>query len=798
MIQKLYTIILLFFCGTGFIYAQSDEVRNQTVRGYIVDRASGYGIVDAEVELLNFSPRKSTRTTENGEFVLEDVPVGHQRFRVAMKGYYESVHSELIVAGKEAAMVIPMDEELAVAVVTVEAERTVGGKKELLKNEKMMGVDEINIVSTRQFNIEEVTRYVGGIGDPARIVTNFPGLFNVDDQQNYIVSRGNTPYGIGWEIEGVPIENPHHFATIGNTGGIFPLLNNNLLDNSDFVNGAMPAHYANSFSGVFDINMRKGNNRSFEFAGQLSLYGIEAVAEGPFKKGASSFAVAYRYGIFSLMQLIGLDIGTNAIPEYQDLNFKIDIPTRGAGKFSIFGIGGLSKINILNENRDTSDQFAERNIDLYIESNNALVGVNHLIYLNKNTSIKTTASYVLADYTSIRDTIIQDSIKEPYYLVEELRHQFRLSSTINSKVSKKLLVRGGVYGELLMVNVDDRSLQTGVYDWFADDKLITAGGFFEAEYKFSPKLRGVVGVAGRWNSLNKDSWAAEPRMSLSWQMARRHRLTFGYGWHSKTQPMTMLFYVRQKLDGSYDNSNRGLAPTRSHHAVLSYDVYLHKYWGLKANVYAQYNTDIAVTPNASSFSLTNYGAFGIYPEVTGLVNEGVGFNYGFELALEKFFSQGFYGLVGGSYTRALYSGSDGVWRSASFDVMYLAQFVGGKEFKIGKLKRNTFYFDLRYNGHGGQPYTPILLEESQLAGAEIRDVNNAYSQRLKPYNRIDVRLGMRFNHRKKKISHHLYIEMMNVANFRNDLQIVYNVDSEKIIRSKQFGFVPNLFYQIKF
>ena len=145
-----------------------------------------------------------------------------------------------------------------------------------------------------------MTKYVGGLGDPARIVTNFPGLFNIDDTQNFIVSRGNSPYGLRWEIEGVPINNLHHFATLSNTGAIFPILNNNILGNSDFVNCAMPAHYQETFSGVFDINMRNGNNQKYEFGAQLGLYGAELMAEGPFKKGGASFAIAGRYGIFSL------------------------------------------------------------------------------------------------------------------------------------------------------------------------------------------------------------------------------------------------------------------------------------------------------------------------------------------------------------------------------------------------------------------------------------------------------------------------------------------------------------------
>jgi hypothetical protein len=187
---------------------------------------------------------------------------------------------QLIVAGKEAFLTIALDEEIKTPFVIVEAKKK-RNRRDIrrFKNIKMEAVDEMNAVSNHKLNVEEVTKYAGNWSDPARMVTNLPGLFTVDDSQNYIVSRNNSPDGIRWEIDGVPIDNPNHFATLGNTGSLLPLLNVNMLDNSDLVNGAMPANFGNAYSGVFDINLRKGNNQKFEFLGQFSLYGAEAMIE---------------------------------------------------------------------------------------------------------------------------------------------------------------------------------------------------------------------------------------------------------------------------------------------------------------------------------------------------------------------------------------------------------------------------------------------------------------------------------------------------------------------------------------
>ena len=47
-------------------------------------------------------------------------------------------------------------------------------------------------------------------------------------------------------LEGIPIPNPNHFATMGTNGGAISMLNNNQLSNSDFLTGAFPAQYGNA------------------------------------------------------------------------------------------------------------------------------------------------------------------------------------------------------------------------------------------------------------------------------------------------------------------------------------------------------------------------------------------------------------------------------------------------------------------------------------------------------------------------------------------------------------------------
>ncbi|NJO88608.1 MAG: hypothetical protein HC831_06305 [Chloroflexia bacterium] len=93
------------------------------------------------------------------------------------------------------------------------------------------------------------------------MAANYAGVMAVGDQRNDIIIRGNSPLGLLWQLEDINIPNPNHFGTLGTTGGPISILNNNLLDNSDFFTSAFPAEYGNALSGVFDLRMRNGNNQ---------------------------------------------------------------------------------------------------------------------------------------------------------------------------------------------------------------------------------------------------------------------------------------------------------------------------------------------------------------------------------------------------------------------------------------------------------------------------------------------------------------------------------------------------------
>lgn len=774
------------------------KTQNQVVRGVIVDRASGSGIGNAYIEILNQYPARATVTDATGNFELSDVPVGQQRLKIEASGYYDMLHSELVVAGKEAVLTIGLDEVVKLPVAVISGRQNKRKDQGRLRNNKLESVDKMNVISTRTLNIAEVTRYASGAGDPARAVSNFPGLYNLNDSQNDIVSRGNPSYGIQWLIEGIPIDNPHHFALTGATGGIFPLLNNNLLSNSDFINGAMAASYGNTSSGVFDIALRNGNNQRFEFAGQLSALGAEFIAEGPFKRGKSSFIIAARSGIFNILQALNIKFGSNASPQYYDVNLKVDIAKTAAGRFSFFALGGIARSEVLMENVDPNDIFAEQGYDVYAHTETALAGLTHQKFFSERSSIKTTLFYSIKRYGLIANKASQQG-STPYSERLEQQHRIGINSIFNQKINSNLVVRAGIRSIFKAFSINSQRVdnQKSIYE--SHDLSVLLNSYVQGQYKFSNRFVLTLGLHGMYWTYSNKSWAIEPRLALNWYLGKRHQISLGYGWHSVIQPTIFAFNVDKAELGTYDDSYRKLGPTRSHHLILSHNSYLGRDWLIRSSVYGHYSTDVVVSQQPSSASMINFGAIDTFdPLVHKGENTGLGLNYGIELSLEKSLSNGYYSLLSGSYQRAFYRASDLIWRPSAYDIQYLSALVIGKSFKIGKKRRNSFYADFRGTIRGGAPYTPIDLEASRAAEVEVLDTKRSYSERLGIYKRIDLRVGARFNHRKKRISHHIYINALNCFNFVNEVQVKYNPNTQELVRVEILGFFPNLFYQVLF
>jgi hypothetical protein len=233
--------------------------------------------------------------------------------------------------------------------------------------------------------------------------------------------------------------------------------------------------------------------------------------------------------------------------------------------------------------------------------------------------------------------------------------------------------------------------------------------------------------------------------------------------------------------------------------VLGYDVLPIKDWRVKTEVYYQILSNVPVSINPNSFSMLNVGSSFNPTEQGYLKNAGTGANYGAELTIEKFFTKGYYGLLTGTVYEAKYKGSDQIERNTAFNGKFVYNVLLGKEFKIGKEKRNTITIDVKMTQAGGRYYTPTDLAASQLAKQDVlKGDDYAFSQRNSDFFRLDVKTGFTINSKKRKLSQSLFFDVQNVTNNKNVFAQRYNPVTNSINTAYQIGLFPNFVYKVQF
>src|SRR6185295_630579 len=358
--------------------------------------------------------------------------------------------------------------------------------------------------------------YAGSRGDPARMASNFAGVQGADDSRNDIIIRGNSPQAVLWRMEGINIPNPNHFNIPGTAGGPVSMINNKTLANSDFYTGAFPAEFGNSTSGVFDLKLRNGNNSKHEFSGQFGFLGTELFAEGPLSKNhKSSYLFSYRYSSLAIFNKIGIDIGTDAIPHYQDLAFKLNFPLKNKAALSFFALGGTSNIDILISEQTEPDRniYGENDRDQYFKSKAGTIGVSYKIPINISNYFSATVA-LSGELVSAYDELVYRRVDPATHgyqvdsLLSILDYTFKQSKISNSlfysrKIKDKGYLNFGVNSDLYFFNFRDsvRNVQEGSPDyyqwrtrWNSQEQSILAQPFVQWKYDFSEQVSMVVGA----------------------------------------------------------------------------------------------------------------------------------------------------------------------------------------------------------------------------------------------------------------------------------------------------------------
>ncbi|MCL2417263.1 MAG: carboxypeptidase regulatory-like domain-containing protein [Bacteroidales bacterium] len=771
--------LLLFLCPI-ILSAQT-----QTVRGVVIEKSTLEPLPGATVIVTSNDRQFGTSTNEAGEFSVPNVPVGRCNIFVSMVGFVPFASNNILVhSGRETVLEIALDEDVFV----------LHGVTITPVVDKERPLNALAVVSARMLSSEEANRYAGTFGgDPSRMVVGFAGVVAANDQRNDIIIRGNSPMGLLWRLDGFDIPNPNHFGTMGATGGPVGMLNSNQLANSDFFTGAFPAEFGNALSGVFDLRLRNGNNQNHEFLGSVGMNGFELGAEGPLsRETGASYMVNARYSFLGLLGAMGIfdELG-GAIPEYQDLSARINIPLR-SGNLSWTTLLGTSRIE-QNANFDDPEHGwipGERGENMLMTNRQVFTGVNYTHRFSATTRLENRLSY-----QSFLNRITFDGIEYPtgevfpeIITVNNSESRVAYLATLNHRVNAQNLIRSGVGADVFLLNVHNTFDNTVLNDYSGTSTLLRA--FAQWQHRFGSGFSVIPGVYAHYYTFNGD-YSIEPRLGFRWDVSRATSFSLGSGLHSQLQPRLVQMFER---DGVRQNEN--LEMTRSWQTVVGFNQRLGTGMRLKVEVYYQSLFNVPVIPDIPEESILNFGDDFNNNWDHVFVNQGTGRNYGIEVTLERFFDNQYYFLLTASLFDSKYTGYDGIERRTRFAGNFALNGLFGYEWRIGE--RTLLSVNTKASFVGGRRYVPMVRNTlaENLNDLHQLDYSRAYINRLPNYFRWDLNFGMKINYRRFSIE--WFAEVNNITNHRNIWSRHFDIARGRYMNMYQYGFMPVGGFRIHF
>ena len=778
-------VLLILLC---FFHSSYGQNITQIVRGKVIDSDTKASLPFANIVVRTTNPSIGTTSDLNGIFRIDKVPIGRHDIQVSYIGYETKVIPELLISsGKEIVLEVELKEDiLKMEAVVIKA---------YTKKDKPL--NSMSTLSARTFSVEEARRYAGGWDDPGRLVASFAGITTDNIRDNTIVIRGNSPKGLLWRLEGIEIPNPNHFANLTTFGGGgVSALSALVVGNSDFYTGAFPAEYGNAVSGVFDIKLRSGNNEKHEHAVQIGTIGLDISSEGPLGKDTNaSYLFNYRYSTLGLVKPLFPEEIKDFIPVYQDLSFKINMPTKKSGVFSIWGLAYDDSDDFKAEQDSSLWEMVDDRMDGVLIQQIGGLGLNHRYIFQKNAWLNTSLA-VTGDYMKYEGGILGYDLKryENEYL-DVRNYKYTFTSVYNRKFSAK-------HANLTGFIVDNMHYNTVLkHAPVYDQGLISVANekdasnivqiFSQSKFSITKRFKLNAGLRGHYFDLNNEL-VIEPRLGLSYNIGKTQSVSLGYGKHSRLEPLT-LYFARVNDGSGISQPNKDLKVSKAHHLVFAYDISLNPNLRLKIEPYTQFLFDVPVIPD-SNFSVLSMEADWYFNEE--LINTGTGKNTGIDVTLERFLKDGYYFLFTASVFDSKYKGDDNIERNTRFNTQYVFNILYGKEWILGQQNNKILGVNARVNFFGGKRATSVDEYQSDLA-QDVVYVNSQLFEDQEP-DKFHVNATINYRINKKHHSSIWSLQMINLFLSKENYGLYYNYKTKQVERWEFAVPVPNLSYKIEF
>ena len=731
-----------------------------TVAGTVRDRATQELLPGVSVTLEG--TEFGTATDAEGRYRLTGVPAGSYNLRAAFVGYDALLRANISVSsGNVNTLTLELNKApQALGEVTVTASRAI-----------RVATAETPL-SVQRLTTEEIKSNPGGNFDISRVVQSLPGVGGGGSGgtagfRNDIIIRGGAPNENVYYLDGIEVPVINHFPTQGSAGGPAGILNVSFIEDVTLSSSAFQARYDNALSSVLQFRQRDGSSERIQ--GNLRTSGTEVAAtlEGPLTKNTTFLASARRSYLQVLFKLIDLPIR----PDFYDFQFKTTTKISPKTTLTTLGLGAIDHFEIVPPKKSSpSKEFILRN-NPTINQWNYTVGLNLRQLVDNgfvNIALSRTDQYAAADQFQYGY-----AGQEAYRKLGARSHE--IENKLRADVNKRLGLWQYSYGVVGQVVHYDNNLTNRIraevrdaggalispavtVRFVTDLNFVRYGAFAQATRTFGADSRLTVSAGLRTDGTSaltegyRLDRTLSPRASVSYALRPTLNLNASIGRYYKIPPSTLLGF----RDEAGDRANAGNRYIQADHYVvgLEYLPGVATRFTLEGfyKKYSYYPVSVR-----DGISLANLGG-----DFNAIGNEAVtstgrGRAYGAEAFFQQKLSGKLFAIVSLTAFRSEFTGRDGIYKPTAWDTRFLGSALLG--YKLGR----QWELGAKYRVGGGGPYTPYDEAASrasyQAVGQGILDYSQLNTQRLRPFQQLDLRLDKKISLR--RLSFDFYIDVQN-------------------------------------
>lgn len=738
--KALLLFLAILFAGTAI-------AQTGIIQGKVTDALTNEPIMFATVAVSGTT--LGTTTDLQGQYLLEDLPVGLYTIAVSYVGYEDQARYEIQVSsGRPVILDFQLEEQ------TTQLEEVVVKASPFKRTEE-------SPLSLRTIGVAEIQRNPGGNRDISKVIQTLPGVTSVSSFRNDLIIRGGAPNENRFYLDEVEVPTINHFATQGASGGPVGLINVNFIREVDFYSGAFPANRGNSLSSIFNFQQADGRSDRIGGTALLSATDIGATLEGPIGDKTTFLLSARRSYLQFLFQALGLPF----LPTYNDFQAKVKYKIDQKNELTFIGLGAIDQFRLNLEADETEEQqYLLNNLPESPQWNYT----NGLVYkhftdqgywtfvLSRNMLNNQAIKYANNDESSEDNKILE-------YKSQEIENKLRIENTtrfgdikINVGVGYEYVKYSNrtfnrIFTSAGAQTVDFRSdlafHKAAIFGQISrkmiNDRLVVSAGLRLDANSYSDEMQ---------NPLEQIS----PRMSISYAITDRLSINANSGRFYQLPPYTVLGYQE---GGRLINRENGIEFIRADHFVagLAYNTATSSKISVEA-YYKSYSDYPFLLRD--SLTLANLGGdFGVVGNEPA-ISRSAGRTYGVEVLFQQRLFKGFYGIAAYTLGWSEFEDKEGRFVPSSWDARHIVNLTLGKRFG------RNWEAGINWRFQTGLPYTPFastssLAQNWDVTGRGIPDYSQLNTLRTSVVNGLDIRIDKKWFFPRWSLN--VYLDIENVT-----------------------------------